>query len=370
MNRPVRLLTAVPTCDGHDSAISTLNLEFIRNGFEVIYLGFHRSVTDIARAAIQEDVRAVGISSYNGGHVEFFGEVRREMDRRGGGHIGLFGGGGGTISEADARVMRRQGTDEIFFAGTPFATMTRFVEKTYGKPRRRARAANTDDRIAARLSAIENRRGSQREPGPKPRSVPAIGFTGPGGAGKTTLIDELVLRFLSTRPDGRVAILSHDTSMVGAGALLGDRAMMIHSQHDRVFMRSLATRGRAGGLASATERCLNFLLHQGFAMILVETVGTGQEAMPFRDGLFDHKILVMNPNYGARLQLQKVMMLDAADIVVLNKSDQPLAKAAQAEIGHRLEQNGRGQKLVSTEARRHRDPGVDQLFSMLMGAGR
>ena len=108
MNRPVRLLTAVPICDGHDSAISTLNLEFIRNGFEVIYLGFHRPVTDIARAAIQEDVTAVGISSYNGGHVEFFREVRREMDRRGGGHIGLFGGGGGTISEAEARVMRRQ----------------------------------------------------------------------------------------------------------------------------------------------------------------------------------------------------------------------------------------------------------------------
>ncbi len=383
MNRPVRLLTAVPICDGHDSAINTLNLEFIRHGIEVVYLGFHRSVTDIARAAIQEDAAAVGLSSYNGGHVEFFREVRREIDRRGGRHIGLFGGGGGTISEADARVMRRQGTDELFFAGTPLETMTRFVAKSYSRPRRRARAVNPDDHVAARLTAIENgrerpladARGSEagfraatvRE---RLHGVAVIGVTGPGGAGKTTLIDELVLRHLDARPRGRIAILSHDPSMAGKGALLGDRAMMIHSQHDRVFMRSLATRGRAGGLASASERCLEFLLHQGFEMILVETVGTGQEAMPFRAGLFDHQILVMNPDYGARLQLQKVIMLDAADIVVVNKSDQPRAKAAQAEIGRRLAENGRGQKLVCTEARRHRDPGVDELFQILTGVGR
>ncbi len=129
MHRPIRLLTAVPICDGHDSAINTLNIEFIHHGIEVVYLGFHRSVSDIARAAIQEDVAAVGISSYNGGHVEFFRDVRQDLDRRGGKHIGLFGGGGGTISEADARRMRRQGTDEIFFAGTPLETILRFVRK-------------------------------------------------------------------------------------------------------------------------------------------------------------------------------------------------------------------------------------------------
>jgi methylmalonyl-CoA mutase len=345
MRGPIRLLTAVPICDGHDSAINTLNLEFVRHGMEVVYLGFHRSVADIVRAAIQEDVRAVGISSYNGGHVEFFGQVRRELVRRGAGDIGLVGGGGGTISETDARLMRRQGTDAIFFAGTPLEEMVRFVSKSYGKPRRTERAARASRTTAA-----------------------VVGFTGPGGAGKTTLIDELVLRYLQARPRGRIAILSHDPSLSGGGALLGDRAMMIHSQHDRVFMRSLATRGLPGGLAPSTERELRRLLGQDFELILVETVGTGQEAMPFRPGLFDRTVLVMSPDYGSRLQLQKVVMLEAADVVVVNKSDQPLAKAAAAELGERLAQNRRGQKLICTQARCHRDPGVDELFRDLAEA--
>src|SRR5436305_2926590 len=117
-NEPIRVLTAVPICDGHDSAINTINLELIRHGVEVIYLGYHRAARDIARAAVQEDVRAVGISSYNGGHVEFFAEVRRHLQARGGADIGLFGGGGGTITAADAKAMKRSGVDRIFFPGT------------------------------------------------------------------------------------------------------------------------------------------------------------------------------------------------------------------------------------------------------------
>ncbi len=133
---PLRLLTAVPICDGHDSAINTINLEFIRHGIEVIYLGYHRKSTDIARAAIQEDVRAIGLSSYNGGHVEFFAEVHAKLRERGGEGIGLFGGGGGTITEADAAQMSREGTDRIFFAGTPLDSMIEWVRERYtqGKP--------------------------------------------------------------------------------------------------------------------------------------------------------------------------------------------------------------------------------------------
>ena len=197
-----------------------------------------------------------------------------------------------------------------------------------------------------------------------------IGFTGPGGAGKTTLIDELVLRFLTQEPKARIAILSHDPSVVGEGALLGDRATMINSQDDRVFMRSMATRGRSGGLSPATEGCLRELIGAGFDYVIIETVGTGQEAMPFaKNGIVDLTVLVMNPDYGARLQLQKIVMLDLADIVVVNKTDQARARAAILEIEQRLEQNRRAQQLVASVAKRHRDPGVDELFSLISGNG-
>src|SRR5206468_7971607 len=130
-----RILTAVPICDGHDSAIITINLELVRHGVEVIYLGYHRSVRDIVRAAVQEDVQAIGLSSYNGGHVEFFSEVLSGLRRAGAKSIGVFGGGGGTITLADARLMKRRGVDEIFFAGTPLADVVAWVKRTYGKSR-------------------------------------------------------------------------------------------------------------------------------------------------------------------------------------------------------------------------------------------
>ena len=286
MQHPVRLLTAVPICDGHDSAINTINLEFIRHGIEVVYLGFHRSVADIVRAAVQEDVRAVGISTYNGGHVEFFREVRLGLDRQGANHIGLFGGGGGTISQADAGTMMRQGTDQIFFPGASLESMVRFVLETYGKPRKRNGDASPDGKLAQALTRIEERHSTPRPA--KRRRARVIGITGPGGAGKTTLIDELVLRLLNgggapaARTSGLIAILSHDPSIVGDGALLGDRATMINSQNDRVFMRSMATRGRAGGLSSTTEACLDHLTKQEFDVILVRPSARARK--PSRSG--------------------------------------------------------------------------------------
>jgi len=140
---------------------------------------------------------------------------------------------------------------------------------------------------------------------------------------------------------------------------------MINSQDDSVFMRSMATRGQAGGLSPATESCLVRLTKANFDYVFIETVGTGQEALPFRSKLIDQTVLVMNPDYGARLQLQKIVMLDVADIVVVNKTDLDRAKAAISEIEHRLTQNKRAQQLVATVAKRHRDPGVDELYEML-----
>ncbi len=374
MPAPIRVLTAVPICDGHDSAINTINLEFIRHGIEVVYLGYHRYAKDMVRAAIQEDVGALGISSYNGGHVDFFAEVVKQLKKNGAETIKVFGGGGGTITHADQVVMKRKGVDKIFFAGTSLTEMVDFVRKNYARSKRLSRNATADMKLARKLTEIEDGYANGKRPAKSKRisnqqsairNTKVIGFTGPGGAGKTTLIDELILRLLQRDSKVRIAILSHDPSVVGEGALLGDRATMINSQNPRVFMRSMATRGQAGGLSPATEDCLRALAGADFDYVIIETVGTGQEAMPFQNELVDQTVLVMNPDYGSRLQLQKIAMLDLADIIVVNKSDQDRARTAVVEIEQRLEQNKRQQILVSTVAKRHRDKGVDELCDLL-----
>jgi methylmalonyl-CoA mutase cobalamin-binding domain/chain len=369
---PLRILTAVPICDGHDSAVTTINIELARHGVEVIYLGYHQSATTIARAAIQEDVNVVGLSSYNGGHIVFFKEVIDQLKARGSGDIPVFGGGGGTITLADERVMKRQGTDRIFFAGTPLDDIMNLIKREYARDSKPNAKFKGDRALARALTIVESglKAPTIKRTG-KAKSF-VVGVAGPGGAGKSTLIDELTSRFLQRVPTGRIAILANDPSHPDTGgAILGDRVSAIYAQDDRVFFRSLATRGSLTGLSAAAPAAIEILKNSGeFDLILVESVGVGQESDPF--GIFgkakklvDATLFVLAPYYGGRIQLQKIALLNGADFVALNKCDHPMAHTAKAEIQARLDYNGKGQNLYPTTAAKHFDPGVDALFAAI-----
>lgn len=374
LRKPLRILTAVPICDGHDSAVTTINIELARHGIEVIYLGYHCSAAAIARSAIQEDVHAVGISSYNGGHIVFFGEVIRQLKARGGTGIPVFGGGGGTITRADERLMKRRGVDRIFFAGTPLDAMMDEIKRDFGRTLKIDRRLAGDRALARAISVAESTGKPRRLPKARrgAKRPVVIGVAGPGGAGKSTLIDEFTSRFLKSRPDGRMAILANDPSHPDTGgAILGDRVSAIYAQDDRVFFRSLATRGHLTGLSRAAPAAIEILRSSGqFDLILVESVGIGQESDPFRifsrgSRFVDLSLLVLAPHYGGRIQLQKIAMLNGADFVAINKCDHPMALTARTEIGARLESNDRGQRLFGTVAARHFDAGVDGLFAAI-----
>jgi methylmalonyl-CoA mutase cobalamin-binding domain/chain len=379
-----RILTAVPLCDGHDSAIATINLELVRHGWEVIYLGYHQAASAIARAAVQEDVQAIGLSSYNGGHVVFFREVLSQLRRRGAGDVPLFGGGGGTITPADARVMRRAGVSQVFFAGTPLDDMMATITRDYTRTWRPDRSLTGDRALARAITLAETAPGRKDSAGagrrpprdgvtPGARRGFTVGVAGPGGAGKSTLIDELVSRFLRRQSDGRVAVVANDPSYPnGGGALLGDRVSAIHAQDDRVFFRSLATRGSATGISAAVPAVLELLRRSGeFDLILVESVGIGQESDPFgvfgrRPAAVDAVLFVLAPHYGGRIQLQKIPLLEGADWIVLNKADDPRAVTARTELTARLAGSRKSPPLYTTVAARHDDAGVDALFAALL----
>jgi methylmalonyl-CoA mutase len=369
---PLRLLTAVPICDGHDSAVTTINLELARDGAEVIYLGYHCAASAVARAAVQEDVHAVGLSSYNGGHRVFFREVIAQLRSRGAGDIPVFGGGGGTITAADERLMKRDGVDRIFFAGTPLKAILEAVRKGYSRRLGADPKLRGDRALGRAITLAEGGKGTAPKRSAAAKRAFVVGVAGPGGAGKSTLIDELTARFLGRNPSGRIAILANDPSHPDSGgAILGDRVSAIYARDERVFFRSMATRGSLTGLSAAAPAAIARLRDGGgFELVFVESVGIGQEGDPF--GVFgpggrlvDAVLFVLPPHYGGRIQLQKIAMLNGADLVALNKCDHPMARTAKAEIAERLAANGKGQPLHETVAAQHDDPGTDRLYDAI-----
>jgi putative protein kinase ArgK-like GTPase of G3E family len=321
---------------------------------------------------VQEDVDAIGLSSYNGGHRVFFREVLAELRARGGADIPVFAGGGGTITAADARQMKRDGVKEIFFAGT---SLDEIAKTIFARLSRAAKNLQGDRALGRAITQAEElldtgyRKPKTGKPGSK---TFVLGVAGPGGAGKSTLIDELTSRFLQRQRNGRIAILANDPSHADSGgAVLGDRVSMIYAQDDRVFFRSLATRGSPSGLSAVAAPAIERLRQSGeFDLIFVESVGIGQDSDPFGSlgrgpRLADAVLFVLPPHYGGRMQLQKIGLLSGADLVALNKCDQPMAHTAKTEIASRLAANPRPPPLHLTVAARHLDAGTDALYAAI-----
>jgi methylmalonyl-CoA mutase len=382
---PFRALTAVALCDGHDAAIVAVSRALRQTGFEVIYIGFNKTPGEIVRAAIDEDVDVIGISSYNGGHAEFLQSVLAQLAAEGS-EIPVVAGGGGTITPSDERELLALGVARIFPPGMTMAQMAAEVAALCAERResrtRRDLAGLLDDvragnrpALARALTLVEGD-GSGDDAAldaavaellPEARPLPVVGITGNGGAGKSTLIDELLLR-LTEGGALRVGVLCCDPTTqqtnpegkASGGALLGDRIRMLAADRDNVFIRSLATRHHQGGVSGSLARAVRVLSAAPLDLVILESAGIGQADNPFA-GMVDVGVFVMTSEFGSALQLEKSVMLEQADIVVLNKCDQPAAPAALKSVQARLRTTGRATELFGVIASRHRDPGVDRL---------
>jgi methylmalonyl-CoA mutase len=390
----IRILTAASLYDGHDAAINIMRRILQSSGAEIIHLGHNRSALEIVDAAIQEDVQGIAITSYQGGHNEFFKYIYDLLREKGCGHIKIFGGGGGTILPSEIEALQKYGINRIYspddgrhmgLQGMINDLISQCDFATGASLNGELKAvANTDFKAIARLiSAVENYPEKAEQlieslsKGAGTKTIPVLGITGTGGAGKSSLVDELVRRFILEFPGKTIAILSVDPSKrKTGGALLGDRIRMnsIHPEFHggRVYMRSLATRQSNLALSPHIKNALKILKAAAFDLIILETSGIGQSDTEIVD-FGDVSLYVMTPEYGAATQLEKIDMLDFADIVAINKFDKRGAQDAIRDVRKQFQRNHKAfdQKpddmpVFGTIASQFNDPGTNMLFKKLI----
>ena len=389
---PVRFITATSLFDGHDAAINIMRRILLDQGAEIIHLGHNHSARDIVRAAVQEDADAIAVSSYQGGHMEFFPYILELLKEAGADHVQLFGGGGGVIVPREIKELEVQGVAKIYSPEDGrllglVGMIEDMVERTRSVRQPLLTDAHynlTDEVSLARcLSVVE----ATAEVNPESiqellkqidtkataKNTPVIGVTGTGGAGKSSLVDEILLRFLHDFPEKRVAILSCDpTRKRTGGALLGDRIRINSAASDRVFLRSMATRSHAGELSGAVAEALAVMRKSVFDLIITETAGAGQSDAAIAP-LVDVSLYVMTPEYGAATQLEKIGMLDYADLICINKFDRAGAIDALHDVRkqyqrnhHCFEASPEDMPVYGAIASRFNDAGVTALYHGLL----
>jgi methylmalonyl-CoA mutase len=390
----VRFVTAASLFDGHDASINIMRRILQGAGVEVIHLGHNRSVEEIVTAALQEDVQGIAVSSYQGGHVEYFKYMVDMLRARGGGHICVFGGGGGVIIPDEIRELHDYGVTRIYSPEDGHSlgltgmiddmlSTTRF-DPSVESPARIADIPGGDQVTLARtITALENRTLSKQQRAEldrmydaSTRTVPVLGITGTGGAGKSSLTDEVIRRFnMDANHQLDIAVLAIDpTRRKTGGALLGDRIRMNAIGHTNVFMRSLATRETGSEVPAALDDIIKATRLTGFDLIIVETPGIGQGdagIVPY----VDVSVYVMTPEFGAASQLEKIDMLDFADVIAINKFDRRGGVDALRDVCKQVQRN-RGEfsaapetmPVFGTIASRFNDDGVTALYQVLRQA--
>lgn len=381
---PVRFVTAASLFDGHDAAINIMRRILQRQGAEVVHLGHNRSVDEVVAAAIQEDAQGVAISSYQGGHVEYFTYLVELLRERGAGHVKVYGGGGGVIVPREIDLLHSRGVARIFspedgqHLGLP--GMINIMIKDCDVDLAATPPASTeglftgDHTVLARMLTLAEagRLPADLDLTPR-REVPVLGITGTGGSGKSSLTDELVRRFRLDQEDKlRIAVLAVDpTRRKGGGALLGDRIRMNSLGGESVYFRSMATRGADASLPEHLGDAIGVLKAAGFDLVIVETPGIGQGdagIVPF----VDRSLYVMTPEFGAASQLEKIDMLDFADVVAINKFERRGAEDARRDVGRQLVRNREAfgaswedMPVYGTSAATFNDDGVTALYQHL-----